>query len=156
MRKALGSVLLIGVLATAGCTALADGDPSPSMSSMDSTPSASVRPLAVPSSSPTQLAIATFDNTRTPTKSESIAGPAVPEGPFRIEGDCLGDSFAFRLRDATVGAEERDLVSGRIVCGDDAGQDFRFDLAQHGGPVQMVIVDADRATQGWVRAVAVS
>lgn len=110
--------------------------------------------MPVPTSEPGQLAIAEFDNTETPTVSTSVTGPAVMEGEFRIEGDCRGGSFLFRLRDAAVGAAERDIVSGRIVCGEPGSlAEFRYDLGADGGPVQMVVVDSDDATQGWVRAV---
>lgn len=152
MRKGIGLPLVLGILVLTGCTAAGDTTPS------SPRPSASIEtprePLAVPTPQPGQLAIASFDNARTPTSGESASGPDVMDGPFRIEGACRGDSFRFRLRDATVGAPERDLVSGVIDCADPGLlSEFRYDLAIVGGPVQMVIVDADRATEGWVRAV---
>lgn len=136
-----------------GCAAFAEASASPAPSRAPATSSARA-PEPLPTSDAGQLAIATFDNTKTPSVAQSVTGPEVMEGAFRIEGDCSGGSFDFRLRDATVDAPERDIVSGEIVCGD-AGSlpQFRYDLGSSGGPVQMVIVDADDATHGWVRAV---
>lgn len=150
MRRIIGLPLLIGVLAIAGCTASANA-PAPTTPVAAPTSQA---PLPVPSSEPGQLAIATFDNTGTVAQSNSISGPALTEGTFRIEGECRGESFDFRLRDATVGAPERVIMSGEITCSDSSNMSsFRYDFGMLGGPVQMVIVDADTATEGWVRAV---
>jgi hypothetical protein len=145
--------MLLGALAVTGCTALAGPSASPAPAPSPGTSSAPA-PVPAPTPEPGQLAIATFDNTETPSISESVTGPAVMEGEFRIDGQCRGGSFSFRLRDATVGATERDIVSGKIVCGDPGSlPELRYDLGADGGPVQMVIVDSDDATQGWVRAI---
>lgn len=165
MRRALGTVLLLGVVTAAtmvGCTAVTGGDasaaPSPTAAaSSAAAPAPTPAPLPTPTSAPDQLAITFFDNSQTPSASGSIAGPAGLRGEFRIDGDCRGESFRFRLRDATPDAPERDLVSGEIVCGDPGSlPEFRYDLGADGTPVQLVIVDADRATQGWVRATRVN
>lgn len=150
MRKILGLSLLVGVLAVVGCTASADVPPSTSPAP-SATPS-SQTPLAVPTSEPDQLAIASFDNTGTVSLGDSVSGPAVLDGNFRIEADCRGESFTFRLRDATVGAPERDIAGGEIDCSSPVVNTYEG-LDVTGGPVQMVIVDSNNATEGWARAV---
>lgn len=156
MRRKGILLLLLGGLALSACTAQAppDADRSETTAPSVASPSREPSPTALPAPSPDPLEIArvTFDNTSTPSVNAGITGPSLNTGVFRIEGDCSGTSFDYRLRDASVDAGDRDIVSGRITCGADyAANTMSFDMPTS-GPVQLIVEDV-RADAGWVRAV---
>lgn len=158
MRRKGILLLLLGGLALSACTAqaLPDADRSETTAPAVASPSREPSPTAlpVPSADPFEIARVTFDNTSTPSVNSGVTGPSLNTGSFRIEGDCSGTSFDYRLRDAAVDAEGRDIVSGRITCGAGrAANTMLFDIPSS-GPVQLIVTDV-HADAGWVRAALV-
>ncbi|MBN9176743.1 MAG: hypothetical protein J0I43_05175 [Microbacterium sp.] len=159
MRRTGILPLLVVGLAVTGCAATAQtsSEPSQTSATASSTPSAlepSRSAAPAPTADPLEIARVTFDNTATPSVSSGVTGPSLATGTFRIEGDCEGESFDYRLRDAAIDGSGRDLATGTITCGSADPKAAPVFDASTGGPVQLSLEGVD-ADSGWVRAVLV-
>lgn len=160
--RSVAAAALAAALLLTGCAAGAPPEPStPSASAPSPTSAETSAPSpTTPSSAlysepgetpPQQAGLVTFGGTGGHPEMAVIAGPALLDGDFRVEGRCEGTAATFEVLTAEPGDSGRSLATGRIDC-DDPDRPIEFS-SRYAGPVQVSFRDTDGVTRAWARVI---